>query len=83
VDIIQKEAQNNHRPYETQEERRSHQSVDAIVLLLRRGKKIISGKYRKRGIGREKGGVGKKGCSSDMGRDEGEVQRVKNLKVGV
>ena len=36
-----------HRPYETQEERRSYQSVDATVLL-RRGKKIIIG-----GIGRE------------------------------
>ena len=32
-----------HRPYETQEERRSHQSVDATVLL-RMWKKIISGK---------------------------------------
>jgi hypothetical protein len=30
------------RPYETQEERRPHQSVDATVLL-RKGKKIISG----------------------------------------
>jgi hypothetical protein len=31
------------RPYETQEERRSYQSVDATVLLRRR-KRIISGK---------------------------------------
>ena len=47
VDISQKEAQNTHdttyRPYETQEERRSHQSVDATVLFSR-GKRIISGK---------------------------------------
>jgi len=39
VDISQKEARNTHntthRPYETQEERRSHQSVDATVLLSR------------------------------------------------
>jgi hypothetical protein len=32
-----------HIPYETQEERRSHQIVDATVLLSR-GKRIISGK---------------------------------------
>jgi len=45
VDISKKEAWNTHdtihRPYETQEERRSHQNVDDTVLL-RRGKKIIS-----------------------------------------
>jgi hypothetical protein len=47
LDIILKEAQNTqnttHRPYESQEERRSHQSVGATVLLSR-GKRIISGK---------------------------------------
>jgi hypothetical protein len=32
-----------HRQYETQEERRSHRSVDATVLFSR-GKRIISGK---------------------------------------
>jgi len=34
-----------HRPYETQEERRPHQSVDAIALLSME-KRIISGKKR-------------------------------------
>jgi hypothetical protein len=53
VDNSQKEAQNSqnttHRPYKTQEERRSHQSVDDTVLL-RRGEKIIPRKQRERGI---------------------------------
>jgi hypothetical protein len=44
MDISQKEAPNNHdtthRPYKIQEERRSHQSVDATVLLSRE-KRII------------------------------------------
>jgi hypothetical protein len=57
MDISQKEAWNTHntthRPYETQEEGRPHQSVDATVLL-RRGKKIISG-----GRGRERSGKGR------------------------
>jgi hypothetical protein len=61
VDTSQKEAPNTHdttgRPFETQEERRPHRCMDAIVLF-RRGKKIILGS-------REKG--------EDMGgREEGE-----------
>jgi hypothetical protein len=80
VDISPKEAQNTHntthRPYETQEERRAHQSVDATVLL-RRGKKIISGSRGREGSWRERGGGGKVGVAgSDMGGDGGEVQRV-------
>jgi hypothetical protein len=47
MDNSQKEALNTHdtihRPYENQGERRSHQSMDATVLLSRR-KSIISGK---------------------------------------
>jgi hypothetical protein len=46
-DFKYKESQNTHdtthRPYETQEEGGSHQSVDA-TFLLSRGKRIISGK---------------------------------------
>jgi hypothetical protein len=65
VDISQREAQNTHdtthRLYETQEERRTQQSVDATVLL-RRGKKIISEvegereRWEGERRGREKGG---------------------------
>jgi hypothetical protein len=50
-----------HRPHEAQEERRSHERVDS-TLLLNWGKRIISWKYRERGIwegersGREKEG---------------------------
>jgi hypothetical protein len=58
VYISQKEAQDTqdttHRPYETQEERRPHQSVDSTVLLRRR-KKIILGSRRREGSGRERG----------------------------
>ena len=45
-----------HRPYETYEERRSHLSLDATVLL-NRDKIIISGKKKERGIweGKRKG----------------------------
>ena len=48
-----------HRPYKTQGEKRSHQSVDAIVLLSR-GKWIFSGRYSERGIWEwERSGRGK------------------------
>ena len=86
MDIRQKEVQNTHdtthRPYETQGERISGQCVDAIVLLIR-GKRIISGSRGREGSEREREGEGKKRTSSDMGEDGGEVQRVRNLKVGV
>jgi hypothetical protein len=86
VDISQKEAQNTHntthRPYESQEERRPHQSVDATILL-RRGKTIISGSRGREGSERERGGGGNRGRgSSDTGGDGGEVQRVKKLNGG-
>jgi hypothetical protein len=66
----------------------NHTSVDATVLLSR-GKRIILDyskgerdlvERRKEG---EKGGGGRKGDSSHMGGDGGEVQRVRNLKVNV
>ena len=76
MDIRQKEARythdTTHRPYETQEEERPHQSVDATVLL-RKGKKRTSGSR-----GRVWGGGGKRrrkrGSGSDMRGDGGEVQ---------
>jgi hypothetical protein len=87
VDICQKEARNTHnkthRPYETQKER-SHQSVVATVLL-RRGKKNISGSGEREGCGRERGEGRGKGeliqIQEETGR--GELQRVRNLIGGV
>jgi hypothetical protein len=53
--------------------------MDASVLL-RRGKKThLRGKGRE-GSGRERGGGGKRGAGSYAG---GEVQWVRNLKIGV
>ena len=69
------------RPRETREEGRSHQSVNATVLL-RRGKQRMFGSRRREGSGRERRVGGKGGSGSDMGGD-GEGQRVRNLKVGV
>jgi hypothetical protein len=64
VAINQKESLNTHntthRPYETQEERKAHQSVDATVLLSR-GKRMISGKERERGIWEGERGEGERG----------------------
>ena len=70
-----------HRPYETQEERRPQQSVDTTVLL-RRGKKIILESRGKEGSWRKRKGR-KKGDSSDIGGDEVEIQRVRDMKGGV
>ena len=53
--------------------------MDATVLL-RQGKKMILGSRGKERSGRERGGGGKKGTSSDMGENGEEVQRVRNLK---
>jgi hypothetical protein len=66
VDISQKEAQKTHsttyRPYETQEERRSPQSVEATVLL-RRGKNNLQEIEGERNLGggeeREEKGYGR------------------------
>jgi hypothetical protein len=64
VDISQKEAQDTyyttHRRYDTQEERKPHQSVDATVLL-RRGKRIISASRGRERPGSEKRERRKKG----------------------
>jgi hypothetical protein len=58
-----KKAQNTHntthRPYETQEEGRPHQNVNATVLLKRRNK-IISGSRESKVSGRERGWRGKR-----------------------
>ena len=71
MDIIQKEAWNTHnsthRPYETQEERRSHQSVD-VTVLLRREKKIVPRSRGREGSGRDRGGGCK--CGSDQIQEE-------------
>jgi hypothetical protein len=82
MDISQEETQNTyetaHRPYETQEERRPHQSMEATVLL-RRGKKIISGCWGRERFEKERGGGGKRG-SWFRYRGDGEVWTVRNLK---
>jgi hypothetical protein len=46
------------------------------TVLLRRGKKIISGS-RREGSEREKGGGGERWGCSDMGGDGEEIQRVR------
>jgi hypothetical protein len=64
VNISRKEAWDPYdttpRPYETQEERKPHQSLDATVLL-RKGKKIILEIRRREGSRREKVEEGKRG----------------------
>ena len=67
------------RPYESQEEGRPYQSMEATVLLSR-GKKIILGGRGEGDLGGREEGKEKKGPSSDIGGDGGEVQRVRNLK---
>ena len=53
------------------------------TVLLRRGKQRMFGSRRREGSGRERRVGGKGGSGSDMGGDGGEVQRVRNLKVGM
>jgi hypothetical protein len=54
-----------------------------MTVLPRRGEKIISGTRGRETSGRKKGGVGKREASSDMGGDEGEGKRARNVKAGV
>ena len=70
------------RPWEPKEEGRSHQSVNATVLL-RRGKKRMFGSRRREGSGRERRVGGKGGSGSDMGGDGEELQRESHLKGGL
>jgi hypothetical protein len=84
MDIRQKVAHNahdaTHRPYVTQEERKPYQSMDGTVLL-RRGKKKISGSRGREESGRDRGRRRERGAGSDKGGDVEEVQRFRNLKV--
>ena len=74
MNISQKNTQNaTHRPYEIQEERIAHHGVDAIVLL-RMGKKIISGGGGREGSGRKGGRMGK-GRSDQIWEEMGEKYR--------
>ena len=66
----------------SKEEGRSHQSVNATVLL-RRGKKRMFGSRRREGSGRERRVGGKGGSGSDMGGDGEELQRESHLKGGL
>jgi len=53
--------------------------VDASVLL-RRTNKIIIGSKGREGLKRERGWGGEKEGGSHVGRDGGEIQRVRKLK---
>jgi hypothetical protein len=56
--------------------------MDATVLLTK-GNKVILGIEGERDLGGREEEEEKMGASSDMGGDGAEIQRVKNLKVGV
>jgi hypothetical protein len=54
--------------------KKEDQSVDASVLL-RRGNKILTGSIGRKGLGRERGGKGKREAGSGMGEDGGREYR--------
>jgi len=62
--------------------RKGDQRVDVSVLL-RRGNRIIKGSRWFEGLGRKKGGRGKNRAELGLGRDGGDVQRVRKLNRGV